>query len=112
MNPAQDYPDDEDLDKIKQWNILKGPETLTSLMDYIKTLWWMPDWGWREEDAKDILDRPVRRYSISTAGWSGNESLIEAMESNQMFWMFCWVQSRRGGHYVFEIVSNRLEAAV
>jgi hypothetical protein len=45
----------------------------------------------------------VQRFDISTAGWSGNESLIRAMEKNSFMWATTWVQSRRGGHYIFEI---------
>lgn len=38
----------------------------------------------------------------STGGWSGNESIIGAMQKNRMVWNFLWEQSRRGGHYVFD----------
>ena len=41
---------------------------------------------------------------ISTAGWSGNESIIYAMQNNKsMLWNLTWVQSRRGGHHIFEL---------
>lgn len=50
----------------------------------------------------DISDRPIIRYTFSTGGWSGNEDLIRAMEQNWMIWSLTWVQSRRGGHYIFE----------
>ena len=69
------------------------------LMEYVKKAWRYADWGWSEEETTD----GGRRYSISTAGWSGNESLIGALQDNRMFWMLCWQESRRGGHYVFEV---------
>ena len=60
-----------------------------------------------EEDAKDKAERKankiVHRYYISTAGWSGNETIIRAMQKNIMMWQLNWVQSRRGGHYIFEL---------
>lgn len=40
---------------------------------------------------------------VSTAGWSGNESLVRAMQRNEALWDSTWVSSTRGGHYVFEV---------
>jgi hypothetical protein len=104
--PGYDYPEDDDLERIEKWRIewlndgkhpVYGP-----WFDAIKALWWMPEWGWTEEDGSDDLhERPVRIYSISTGGWSGNESLIGAMERNFICWSQTFVQMRRGGHYVF-----------
>ncbi len=96
-----DYPSEETLERIKNWP--QQLDTFAALLEEVKAAWWMPSWGWHEEDALDMLDRPIRRYSISTGGWSGNESLIGALQDNHMFWGLCWVQSRRGGHYIFEI---------
>jgi len=42
-------------------------------------------------------------YNISTGGWSGNESIIHEMQENSMMWHLNWVQSCRGGHYIFEL---------
>ena len=51
----------------------------------------------------NLLSRLLHLFRISTGGWSGNESIIRAMERNGMMWHLNWVQSRRGGHYIFEI---------
>jgi hypothetical protein len=64
---------------------------------------WMHPTYWDEEDGVDILDHPVHRYNVSTAGWSGNESLIEALRNNWIFWMRFWIEERVGGHFIFEI---------
>ena len=89
-----EYPSNETLDAVKAWNW----NDCTGLFEFVKQAWWMPDWGWREVDGE---------LHVSTGGWSGNEDLIEAMQANVMVWSLCWVQSRRGGHYVFEIWTGK-----
>jgi hypothetical protein len=72
-------------------------------------LWAYHNWGWNTTEGgfDDWVDEKLPdttiRFHISTAGWSGNESIIRAMEKNHMLWGFHWVQSRRGGHYIFEL---------
>ena len=87
------YPTDEQLDKIKTW----AHEDFAGLMDYVKSLWWAPDWGWEEKKGK---------YNISTGGWSGNEDIMDILEENEWFFTLCWEQSRRGGHYIFDLGRN------
>lgn len=72
---------------------------------FIESIWHLRDWGWHEEDVPDQYrkDELVREYKISTAGWSGNEDLIKSMKKNIMLWNTLWVQSRRGGHYTFQV---------
>jgi hypothetical protein len=87
----QDYPTEEDLQRIREW-----PSTdLDGLMAFVRACWKYADWGWLQEG---------RRFSISTAGWSGNEELIEAMQENFVFWALCWQSSRKGGHFEFELL--------
>lgn len=83
------YPDDDEISTIQNWS----HSDFSGLMEYIRKLWFYADFGyWRQCG---------ERYLISTAGWSGNETLIDAMRSNTIFWGLCWVSSRRGGHYEF-----------
>jgi hypothetical protein len=96
------YPTENALEIIRlwDWNDQKG------WFDFIKSIWWHPSWGWSEgeEPHEYQKDEIVYRYNISTGGWSGNESIIQAMEQNKnILWSLTWVQSRRGGHYIFEI---------
>jgi hypothetical protein len=94
------YPTEAALEIISiwHWSEPKG------WFDTIKSLWWMPDWGWKEQLAMDeITGKEEYCYYISTGGWSGNESIIAAMQKNEMMWHFNWVQSRRGGHYIFQL---------
>jgi len=94
------YPTEAALEIISiwHWSEPKG------WFDTIKSLWWMPDWGWKEQLAMDeITVKEEYSYYISTGGWSGNESIIAAMQKNEMMWHLNWVQSRRGGHYIFQL---------
>jgi len=85
------YPTNAELKKIAKW-----PHTdLAGLLEYVRERWAYADAGyWRQRGGK---------YWISTAGWSGNESLVGALEKNYVFWSICWLQSRRGGHYIFQL---------
>jgi len=90
--------------KIWDWNDAKG------WFDFIQSIWHLKSWGWNEYDephewseSEKYKNVMVHRYNISTAGWSGNESIIRAMQSNEMLWDLNWVESRRGGHYIFEL---------
>jgi len=83
------YPTEEELRTIAEWpwNDLKG------MMEYVRSIWWMPDWGF-EETMEGV-------YSISTGGWSGNEDIIGAMKDNRVWWSTWWAVHERGGHYKF-----------
>ncbi len=87
-----EYPDAQTLRFIRRYDILKDP--IEDLYAFIVQSWWMPEWGTKIAG---------RRLDLHTGGWSGNESIMAALEKNTMFWITCWVQSRRGGHYTFEI---------
>lgn len=94
------YPTEYALDLVEKWHWIdvKGWFTL------IHQLWYLKSWGWQEgnEPHDWMEDKTVYRYNISTAGWSGNEAVIDAMQKNGMLWNVTWVQSRRGGHFIFE----------
>ena len=94
------YPTELACERIAAWHW----SDKAGWFEFIKNLWHLQDWGWSERNEphgwKD--GETVKRVHISTAGWSGNESLIRAMQENVMLWGITWVQSRRGGHYIFE----------
>jgi len=92
-----DYPTDGDLAIVQHWDFTDPLGWFNCIHD----MWWMPEWGWREIEAVDDIGVPVMDYWISTGGWSGNESIIEAMRENSMLWAMTWESNRRGGHYVF-----------
>lgn len=89
------YPTKEALDKIENWSY-NDPR---GWFKFIENIWHLRSWGW----AEDYNENGKYEYNISTAGWSGNEDIIRAMQENKNLWYFSWVQSRRGGHYIFEV---------
>ena len=102
------YPDDAELDKIAKWDCIATGD-FRPLMEYVQGLW---QWGDRmfiktgehkggPYHGGIVVTSDV--YEVSTGGWSGNESLIAAMQENFCFWAMCWVQSRRGGHFIFHV---------
>jgi hypothetical protein len=93
------YPTEDELTKVRVWPISSHADCV-GLLEYVRGLWWATDWGWTESYGTEDY---VRKYQISTGGWSGNEDLISALMDNQMFWALAWESTRRGGHYVFEI---------
>lgn len=93
---SRDYPTDVELKTVETWEF-KEPGSFTSFMQYVRSIghyWPNGILGWTQAG---------RTYSIATGGWSGNEDIIEAMQRNDTFWTVCWLQSRRGGHFMFEL---------
>lgn len=83
------YPTDAQLELIRKWETNDFP----NLMAFIRQIWEFADAGYWKQDG-DI-------YWISTAGWSGNEDIISAMQDNHMIWIMNWYRTTRGGHYIF-----------
>ena len=83
------YPTEEALKRIAEW-----PHTdWSGLLEFTQPLWNYPDRWWT---VGDVLH-------LSTGGWSGNEDIIRAMQKNRIFWSMCWLSSRRGGWYEFDL---------
>ena len=96
------YPTDCALDRIEHWSYTADPR---GWFEFIRSIWNFGDWGWKEltEPSDWKENTMVLRYYISTGGWSGNEDIIRAMQANHVLWSTTWVQTRRGGHYIFEV---------
>ena len=91
------YPTEEALAKIREWPYEKQGWR-RELMYFVWDLWAYPGFGWHPH-------ADGNRFQISTAGWSGNESLIAAMEDNRPFWWTAFIAERAGGHYWLKIPS-------
>jgi hypothetical protein len=100
------YPTAAVLDQIQNWPAERGHH---DLMDLVKTVWWMPDWGWHQDPPQDTEGGWRQTdYRVSTGGWSGNEDLVRALQANRVFWSCCWVSSRRGGHHEFSVKEQHI----
>ena len=89
------YPTEEELDYIKNYNILEND--IIDLIEFIRSIWWPSGWGFK------LSGKNVLKLELHTGGWSGNEDIIYALKQTKLFWVACWVKSVRGGHYYFEI---------
>ena len=96
------YPTEEALIEIENWSY-NDPQ---GWFDFIQSIWYLRSWGWTQER----IQVHSLEYRISTAGWSGNENIIRAMQENPILWSDTWVQSRRGGHYIFEVKNESSES--
>lgn len=91
MTPETDYPTETDLQTIRTWPLENG---WRELLVFVAERWTMGNW----------TNRKVGYwFAFSTGGWSGNEELIAALQSNEIFWLCCWQSSRRGGYWEFEV---------
>lgn len=89
---SENYPTENELEIIRKWDAMD----FIGLMEFIHSIWAFEAWGWKQDNEK---------YYVSTGGWSGNESIIEAMQDNYVWWAMYWEQSNRGGHYIFQPIS-------
>lgn len=101
------YPEDQELELIEKWSV----KDVRGLLDFIKERWWMPDWGFMQETVASTgnnSDKPHLKVALHTGGWSGNESIMEALQNNRVFWMLFHTKWERGGHFYFEIPTANL----
>ncbi len=80
------YPDAEEIE------FFKTTPLSVELLHRLHETWWSHGWGY--------VDRG-RDFELHTGGWSGNESIIEALEQNDSFWKYL-VKHEQGGHYYFK----------
>ena len=89
------YPDEEALKAIATFDFGDKFLNLPSYLKLIRALWHWDDY-FRYNENTGCLE-------LHTGGWSGNESIISALQDHKYFWWVFWYKSKRGGHYWFEI---------
>ena len=85
------YPTEATLATIAKWSY-----PFDGLYDYLHAAW--------QSDYGRIFDKSDLTHFV-TGGWSGNESIIEAMRENQLLWSLCWQSSHRGGLTVMKFAA-------
>lgn len=99
------YPTEEAIRKIQAWDD-NSPSGFVEFFEFLKSLWHLKSFGWYSEEFNEGGWKGLRYY-LSTAGWSGNECLIEAFQRNEWLWYYTWECARKGGHYEFEFYFER-----
>ena len=90
------YPTPDTLDRIRNFNPFE--EDLDIFIEYLMSNWVN---GYPAEFKDGVL-------KLSTGGWSGCESVIKALQDNEVFWMLFWYSTTCGGHYEFrDLVDKR-----
>lgn len=99
---ADGYPTDETLEKIKKWEI-KTFQDIRDAMEFIHKAWRYDAWEYTPDvEGKEFKGQPAQDiYVFSTYGWSGNESIVGALQTNDMLRMLGAWSWRRGGHYEY-----------
>jgi len=95
----REYPTQAELRKIKNWKFKKR-EDYAELMEYVQRLWHWPEYA-------RLTGRRIKTLRLVTGGWSGNESIVAALDSNLLFSMLCWQMSKRGGLHIYKLPKIR-----
>ena len=95
MLDENNYPDEESLKRIKEWDILE--QGIQGLLDLV-----YENTNWADRQIYQSGKRVIR-YEYHTGGWSGNEDVINALRHNYLFWALYWQRHNVGGHYYFKI---------
>ncbi len=88
------YPTDETLDAIAKWSF----DDAVGWLNFIHSAW---------SHRFGFLQCEMNQIVFATGGWSGNESIIEAMRENVVLWTLLWESSHRGGKYVLRLPEEK-----
>lgn len=96
------YPTEGALEYVRTFKPLTRADW-HKLFEYLKPIWAYANVGYFSDSVEvdATTGRKRHEYRLSTAGWSGNEDVIAALQDNAFFWLDCWYSSQRGGHHVF-----------
>lgn len=93
------YPTDEALELITNFE-----GTPRQLFGLVKELWYTSDSAHISEQPNDDGDYEI---VLVTVGWSGNESIVGALEASWGIGTLCWHSSTRGGRHEYRVRSEK-----
>lgn len=96
---AEGYPEESELDLIKNWDY----KEVFSLLDFVQERWTYSDCFRKKWTKHRYSGSQLLQVEMITGGWSGNESLVNALLENTMIRHFCYVEWKTGGYHKFEI---------
>lgn len=101
---GQGYPTGEFLEFLEEYEPDKSLPLYEFLEDYLEHMWRN---GGRIKLGRRYRGR--RKLELHTGGWSGNESIIAALEKNEILMELYMrpVKWFAGGHYYYEIFDGR-----
>jgi len=89
------YPTEEALERLCNFEGTAG-----GMAEYIAAL--MKNGSGRIDHSSDAWNRPRKKLTLITMGWSGCESVIGALHDTLFHFAF-WELSARGGLFVYQI---------
>lgn len=95
------YPTDTALDRISTFT-----GSAEEMANYVGSL--MHNGAAQLEDFVDDFQRPGKRLTLVTGGWSGCESVISALQGT-MFHFLGWESSFRGGKHTYTFTPQQWE---
>lgn len=101
---TEGYPEESELDLIEKWDY----NDVFNLLDYVRDRWAYNDCFRAEWDKDNFLKSPTLILELVTCGWSGNESIINALLRNDFINHFCYAEWKRGGYHKFEIKAQSI----
>lgn len=111
MLDAGGYPSKKELDFIVKYDVTKRP--VKTLVEYIQARWWWKEYFIvrRERSEFEMVEAPGEKprffyyivVEMHTGGWSGHESMIQALKETDWFFSFYHSKWECGGHFWFKI---------
>lgn len=101
------YPTEDFLKTIEEFKDYKNLETLFA---EIKKAWAYSSYfsGPLDDPPDEVkpliwMEQDCKWYRLASAGWSGNEMIISALEKNPIVQALCWYMSARGGLHIYQV---------
>ena len=106
-----DYPTDNALARLEHWPLVRGTmhTDINAALDYARALW--SEYGRAGEDLRPSerelvhADDTERFLRLATGGWSGNESIVAALNANHLLRAFTWRLSACGGLHIYRYMT-------